>query len=167
MKTKINIVNVLILIAAIVSTCNAQGISKADLVGDWQIDSPVIANGWGHNYTFHKNNTFEFRVSQFEYLNRELGFGGTYTIKDSTVVLNIKYEILLVGGVPSFDPITIGGAGWYIAGGKIEISKLNRVVTEKLSISRCEKEDQRKYNDKCIAINLVPFYKVHFINPEY
>src|SRR5690242_18226066 len=71
--------------------------SIKDLIGVWQVNSPVISSAYQATFQFYANGKFVYNVSGYADLNPLSNVSGSYRLTDSAVSLKIEEYSILSG----------------------------------------------------------------------
>lgn len=73
-------------------------ISDTNIVGLWQLGSPVVAAYIGENFRFFKNGEFIYHYDPSSDTRNIIALKGTYRLVDSSLYLTIKFRVVRSGG---------------------------------------------------------------------
>jgi hypothetical protein len=132
-------------------------ITKKQLNGTWQAESPDIGSGYGELYKFYLDGGFSYSPYQYDGLKRIISIKGTYEIKGKELLLTTTSTEEIVGGNLTRDPFITTNDSWAIKGGKLVEVKLNP-VDHYLTI---ELNRDTTHSEPSILIDNRPFYRLN------
>lgn len=97
------------------------------LIGVWQ-SAPVVGSGWGDNYQFFEDGTFNFNHNQMACDDSVIMESGTYRIGDQSIKLFITSRIVIKGG--TLEPSSGSCASEYQLTGGTETKQIIERVEE-------------------------------------
>lgn len=132
-------------------------ITKKQLNGTWQAESPDIGSGYGELYKFYLDGKFSYSPSENDGLKRIISIKGTYEIKGKELLLTTTSTEEKVGGNLTRVPFITTNDSWAIKEAKLVEVKLNPVV-HYLTI---ELNRDTIHSEPSILIDNRPFYRLN------
>lgn len=128
------------------------------LTGTWQEKTNKVSSALLDNYSFNStDSTFEFKPTEYNGLNRVLGLGGKFVVKNDTIFFFVNFMREYVGGYPERSRITTLSDSWELAGGEVTQKKLKNIINESASFDR---GFDSKKNTDYISIDGNRFYRI-------
>jgi hypothetical protein len=120
---------------------NIRALKEAAIVGHWH-HGPGLASAYSERFIFGADYNFVYLRNQFDDVNREFGYAGTWRIEGDNMVLSITKKSMMVGGV-IVPPDTIHS--YHIEGETLQIFDLS--IREHISfpLRRIEYSDYYDY----------------------
>lgn len=156
--TKLNIITFTILLLS--STYYAQHeVDQEELIGIWQADKSELGSGWGDNYQFFEDNTFQFNYNSMSSCRRRIwGVIGNYKLSENKLILTINAALESSGGYIRPGDKEEGEDEFEIAEEKLKIVKQNKLSEITFDIKSIGENEDAK---KIIKINERVYFKMH------
>jgi len=140
-------------------------VSRAELVGVWQVNSYLVTSGLKDNFQFYKDGTFVFNTDSYNNLNTVMSIVGKYILKNRILSLRVEYitqltNFTVVGSESAFQfgPFRLDGG------------KLSTIVQKDTSYSIHEiyrMSDPKKSTKVVIRLDSDKYYKISSDPSEY
>jgi hypothetical protein len=132
-------------------------ICSQSLIGIWQLNSPEISSGFVETYRFFPKNSFEYHVSGYDGLSRIRVIGGSYNIKQDSIIFITTYTIEKIGGHLERSELNTLNNSWSIEGTE---TKRNTVTKPEQYVAIFKKSLKEKDSQEFIIIDSDKYFKV-------
>jgi hypothetical protein len=128
-------------------------ISKEDIVGTWQRNEKIVADGLNQNFQFFKNNTFVFNIGDNgDDVRNIIQLKGKYRLDNGSLFFTITSRTIVEGAIEISD-----------TGISLNIFDISRTKTKEISEKNSKELDPcyiTFYSNTHIEINHEIYYKV-------
>jgi hypothetical protein len=141
---------------------NDSVVTKQQLVGIWQMGSPVVADALKKNIQFFADGSFLLNYSQYDDITAVRSLGGHYKLDSDGIYLSVEYRKEIVGGNYERGNPGVQSEEFILTGGKLEIIQQkpdSDSFIEAFPLSAC-KTGKMDTKHACMLLNYNTYYKL-------